>query len=217
MIKALIFDLDGTLIDSLADIAFSVNCALKEFGYAARSIDEVRAFVGNGADMLIKRALPKEGQKDIDKVFEMYRSCYKQNLCVRTLPYEGICELLLNIRNKGIKTAVVTNKNDDDAKYIVHRLFGNKIDAVVGADLSKRKKKPDPEPVLLALSMLGINRNEAYYVGDSETDIKTAENTKIKCIGCSWGFRDRSILEGCDYIADKPEDIYSFIINKGYR
>ncbi len=211
MIKAIIFDMDGTLINSLEDIAFSVNCALTEFGYKNRSIEEVRRFVGNGADMLIKRALPSEGQKDFEVVYNAYRGYYKQNLCVRTRLYDGIDELLDTLREKGIKTAVVTNKNDDDAKYIVKRLLKGKIDAVVGADIKKRKKKPDPEPVLMALDMLGVNKDEAYYAGDSETDIETAENTGMKCIGCSWGFRERSVLEKCEFIADKAEDIAMFV------
>lgn len=217
MIKAMIFDLDGTLINSLEDIAYSVNCALRDFGYKERSLEEIRTFIGNGADMLIKRALPKEGQKDFEEVFKAYRDYYRQNLCTRTLPYEGISELLDNLRNAGIKTAVVTNKNDDDAKYIVNKLLGSGIDAVVGADLSKRKKKPDPEPVLLALDLLGVKKEESYYIGDSETDISTAENTGMKCIGCSWGYRGRDALKPCVFIAESPRDIYEFIIKKGYR
>ncbi len=207
MIKAMVFDLDGTLINSLEDIAYSVNQTLRELGYKERSIEEIRSFVGNGADMLIRRALPKEGQKDTERAFKIYRGYYKQNLCTRTSAYEGIHELLANLKSRGIMIAVVTNKNDDDSKYIVDKIFGNKVDAVVGADMSKRKKKPDPEPVMLALSMLGADKDEAYYIGDSETDIKTAENSEMKCIGCSWGYRDRSVLECCDIIADKPEDI----------
>ncbi len=211
MIKAVVFDMDGTLVNSLEDIAFSVNCALAEYGYKSRSLEEIRSFVGNGADMLIKRALPSDGQKDFDKVFNTYRGHYKKNLCVRTKPYDGIIPLLDTLKSMGIKTAVVTNKNDDDAKYIADKLLKNKIDAVVGADLNKRKKKPDPEPVLLALNMLGVSRNEAYYAGDSETDIETARNSDMKCIGCSWGFRERSILEECDFIADKAQDIIKII------
>ncbi len=214
MIKAVIFDLDGTLINSLEDIAYSVNCALKDFGYNKRSVEEIRTFVGNGADMLIKRALPKEGQKDFEKVFNAYRSFYKQNLCTRTNAYSGVYRLLDALKNSGIKTAVVTNKNDDDAKYIVNKLFGSRIDAVVGADLSKRKKKPDPEPVLLALSMLSTDKKDAYYIGDSETDIDTAKNTGMNCIGCSWGFRDRNVLSDCIFVADKPEDIFTFIMTQ---
>ncbi len=210
-VKAIVFDMDGTLINSLEDIAYSVNCALTEFGYNNRSIDEIKAFVGNGADMLIRRALPSEGQKDFEAVFSAYRGYYKQNLCVRTRPYEGIEELLDRLREKGISTAVVTNKNDDDAKYIAKKLLPGKIDVIVGADPGKRNKKPDPQPVLMALDMLGVSKEEAYYAGDSETDVQTAENTGMKCIGCSWGFRERAVLEKCDIIVDKAEDMISLI------
>lgn len=213
MIKAVIFDMDGTIVNSLEDIAYSVNCALSEFGYSKRTIDEIKSFVGNGADMLIKKALPSEGQKDFEKVFNAYRGYYKQNLCIRTKLYEGIPELLDYLRENGIKIAVVTNKNDDDAKLIASKLLNNKLDAVVGAIFGKRKKKPNPEPVLLAIDMLGIDKEEACYAGDSETDIETAVNTGIKFIGCSWGFRDRSIFEKCDFVAEKAGDIVRILKN----
>lgn len=194
MKDTILFDLDGTLVESLYDLADSVNYTLEYFGYNKRSYDEVRRFVGNGAEMLIKRALPENGIKDFEKAFAMYKKHYNTNLCNKTKPYNGIYELLSKLDEKGYKTGIVTNKPDNAAKIIADKILGGKIKAVVGAEPLKRRKKPEIDSVCYCLELLGSDRERTIYVGDSEVDVATAKNAGLLCIGVSWGFRGKESL-----------------------
>lgn len=210
MYKAVIFDLDGTLLNTLGDLHASVNYALKKHGLPERSIDEVRAFVGNGIRKLIERAV--DGRADNDAVLEDFRVHYGIHCNDTTAPYDNIPKLLNALKERGIKTAVVTNKIDSAAKVLCKNYFGDVLSAVVG-DVEGRKQKPSPEPVLAALDEIGISANEAVYIGDSDVDVVTAKNSGMDCIAVTWGFRGRDVLvnAGAKRLADDPMQILEFV------
>ncbi len=212
MIDTILFDLDGTLVNSLWDIGDSVNYTMRSLGYSERTIDEIRGFVGNGAEKLIERALPDNKKDDFNRAMVIYKESYNKNLCNKTKPYEKIFELIEELKSKGVKIGVVTNKPDGAAKIVCDTLFKGYIKAVVGADISKRRKKPESDGVDYCLKILGSSRDRAVYIGDSEVDLATAENANMICIGVSWGFRDRSVLEKADYIADTVDELKSILM-----
>ncbi|MBQ3045035.1 MAG: HAD family hydrolase [Clostridia bacterium] len=212
--NTIVFDLDGTLTDTLDDLRSSVNFALSQFGFPERSRDEIRSFVGNGVRRLIYRSVPENTDTaTAEKCLEVFREHYKANSCVETRPYDGIADLLETLKKRGIKTAVVTNKMHEAAADIVEYFFGGLIDITIGQS-EKIAPKPAPDSVFLALEKLGVSKEDAVYVGDSEVDCMTAHNAGIPCIGVTWGFRDREVLEanGADYIAENSQDIIQFAV-----
>lgn len=210
---AVIFDLDGTLTNTLEDLQSSVNFALREFGFPERSIDEVRSFVGNGVRRLIFLSVPENTPEETaEECLAVFKEYYKNNSLVRTKPYDGIIPMLEKLKESGVKTAVVTNKMNEAAQDIVRIFFDGLIEETLG-QIDGMAQKPQPDGINSVLSMLGASKEKAVYVGDSEVDCLTAVNAGIPCIGVSWGFRDKSVLleNGADFIADTPEDILSFI------
>ena len=190
--KAILFDMDGTLLNTLADMVSAVNHILSVHGWPLRTTEEVRAFVGNGARRLMERALPPTVTgEDFEAVLTEYRDWYQAHNCVDTEPYAGIPAVLAALDAAGIKTAVVSNKPDATTKTLAARFFpglpafGQRDDV---------PPKPAPDLVLCALKELGCPRDSAIYVGDSEVDIQTAQNCTMKYIGVSWGFRGREKL-----------------------
>ncbi len=210
--KVILFDLDGTLVNSLQDLCDGVNYMLDKMGLPSRSLEEVRGFVGNGIDMLVRRSVGKN-EFNFDEAMKYYREYYNDNLCNKTRPYEGMEKVLAELKTKGYKLGIVTNKAQWASEKIVDCLFKDVFDAVVGTDLEKRKKKPDPEPVDYALGLLGEERKSAVFVGDSEVDIATAKNAGLDFIGVTWGFRNREIFKDTEYIAQKTKDILSLCCN----
>lgn len=214
--EAVIFDLDGTLVDTLEDLTDSVNFALSSFGFPERSIEEVRSFVGNGVRRLMYLSVPEgTGDDTAEKCLAIFKEHYKTNSRNKTKPYDGIAEMLDILDKKGIKTAVVTNKMHTAAKDIVEFYFGDKISITVG-QIDGIAQKPQPDGVLKAIETLGVRKENAVYVGDSEVDCITAGNAEIDCIGVTWGFRSREILKenGANVIVDNPTEILE-LINKG--
>lgn len=210
--KAIVFDLDGTLTDTLADLKNSVNHALSEFGFPARSLEEIRSFVGNGVRRLIYLSVPENTPDEVsEKCLDVFKAYYKDHSCVETKPYDGIIEMLSELKSRGIKTAVVTNKMHEAAVDIVKFFFDGLIDVTIG-QIDGVAQKPQPDSVFLALQKLGVSKDNAAYVGDSEVDCMTAQNAGIPCIGVTWGFRDREILEnnGAQFIVDMPKQILVF-------
>lgn len=210
--KAIVFDLDGTLTDTLADLKNSVNHALSEFGFPARSLEEIRSFVGNGVRRLIYLSVPENTPDEVsEKCLDVFKAYYKDHSCVETKPYDGIIEVLSELKSRGIKTAVVTNKMHEAAVDIVKLFFDGLIDVTIG-QIDGVAQKPQPDSVFLALQKLGVSKDNAAYVGDSEVDCMTAQNAGIPCIGVTWGFRDREILEnnGAQFIVDMPKQILVF-------
>ena len=217
MIKVVIFDLDGTLLNTLQDLTNSTNFALKYFNYPQRTIEEVRNFVGNGVAMLIERAIPN-GRKNenFDKCLEIFKQNYSENMNNNTKPYDGILELLKNLREKNYKIAVVSNKFDLAVKDLCKKYFPNLIDIAAGEnEQCGIRKKPAPDTVNQVLKDLKLKNTQAIYVGDSEVDIQTAQNSKMKSIIVDWGFRDRKFLyeHGAEVIVSNPSEILD-IINK---
>lgn len=211
-----VFDLDGTLLDTLDDLMNSVNYALESNGYPARTKDEVRRFVGNGILLLMQRALPS-GQEnpDFDKVFAGFKEHYGIHCNDLTKPYDGIMELLELLKEKGVKMAIVSNKADFAVKELSEIYFKGIIPVAIGEKESEGiRKKPAPDTVMEALRQLGSTTENAVYVGDSEVDLATAENCGMDYILCEWGFRERKKLEelGGKVFVKKPSEIADLIL-----
>ncbi len=213
MIEAVIFDLDGTLLYTLEDLKNSTNFALREFGYPERTLEEVRQFVGNGVRKLIERAVPDGTDTGItEEVLRVFKENYGQNMYNCTKPYNSIEKLLLELKQNGLKTAVVSNKFDLAVKELCKKYFGDLIDVAIG-QRDDVPKKPAPDGVFAAIEELGVKRENCIYVGDSDVDVLTAKNSGLPCIGVTWGYRDRELLgsKGADYIVNDPLEILDLI------
>lgn len=192
--RAVVFDMDGTILDTLEDLRDSVNAALAWGGFAARTTEEIRSFVGNGATRLIERAVPAgidDGQ--VGKVLAYYRAYYEAHAQIKTAPYPGIQELLENLRAQGVMLAVVSNKPDAAVKKLAAHYFPHVFHAAVGAR-DGVPVKPSPESVWAALERLDVPAVESVYVGDSDVDIMTAQNAGMDGIAVAWGFRGEAFL-----------------------
>ena len=211
--KAVIFDLDGTLLDTLTDLANAVNAALEANGMPVRTIEEIRQFVGNGARNLLIRSVPDglENPK-FEKTLAAFRSYYADHCKDYTKPYEGIMELLESLKQLGIKMAIVSNKPDSAVKELAKEYFGAYIAVAIG-DREGVARKPAPDTVYKALEELGVSSKEAVYVGDSDVDIMTAMNAEMPCISVTWGFRDREFLmfHGAGQFADTSEELQALL------
>lgn len=208
-----IFDLDGTILNTLEDLADSTNYALKTHGYPERTMDEVRQFVGNGIRKLMERAVP-EGTpvEEIDRVHETFTAHYKVHCADKTRPYDGIMELLQNLKKDGCKLAVVSNKADYGVQELCKQYFDGVFDFAVG-EREGIRKKPAPDSVNEVLKTLGCSREWAVYIGDSDVDIQTAANAQMDHIIVEWGFRDVQFLisQGAKVLVEKPEEILEIV------
>lgn len=214
-IKTVIFDLDGTLLDTLQDLTDAVNYALARFQMPQRSIDEVRQFVGNGIRRLMLRAVPNgENNPDFDAVFSTFRGYYDMHCNDKTKPYEGIMDLIDTLLKQGIYLAVVSNKVDSAVQTLRQRYFPQ-IAVAVG-DREGLQRKPAPDSMFEAMAAFGAERGETLYVGDSEVDIETAKNAGVVCVSVLWGFRDRECLEknGAQIFIEKPLELLELIKNE---
>lgn len=215
MKKAVFFDLDGTLLNTLDDLADSTNYALSKFGYPTRTIDEVRQFVGNGVAKLIERAIPEgKNNPNFEKCLAIFKENYAQNMYNKTAPYNGIIEMLSNLKSKGIKIAVVSNKFDLAVKELCKKYFEGFIDFAAGENEAQGiKKKPAPDTVISVLNEFNFAPEDAVYVGDSDVDIMTAKNSKMPCISVTWGFRDEKFLleNGATILINAPSEIYNHL------
>lgn len=214
-INTVIFDLDGTLLDTLEDLTDAVNCALSTFQMPKRDISEIRRFVGNGIRNLMLRAVPNgEDNPDFEAVFAAFRGYYDIHCNDKTKPYEGIMELLDALEKKNIQTAIVSNKVDSAVQTLRKRYFPQ-IAVAVG-DREGLQRKPAPDSVFLAMEAYHAKPAETLYVGDSEVDIETAKNAGIKCASVLWGFRDKAQLleSGAKILIDKPFTLLELIENE---
>lgn len=193
--KGVVFDLDGTLLDTLEDLTDSVNAALVFFGQSPKTIEQIRTYVGNGIRNLMKRSV-KDGEKnpDFEKIFQAFREHYKEHCQDKTRPYDGIMDLLGTLKAKGIKMAIVSNKADFAVKELNEYYF-KEFDMTAIGERKGIARKPAPDSVFLALKELGVSPDHAVYVGDSEVDLKTAERAGLPCISVLWGFRDEKLLK----------------------
>ncbi len=214
-IKVIIFDLDGTLLNTLDDLADSTNFALSKFNYPTRSIEEIRTFVGNGVAKLIERAIPDgRNNPNFDKCLEIFKQHYSINKYNKTAPYNNIINLLMELKEKNYKIAVVSNKFDLAVKELCEKYFPNLIDIAIGENEAEGiNKKPAPDTVNLVLQQLGLTSNQAIYVGDSDVDILTAKNSNMPCISVTWGFRDREFLinNNAQIIINTPKEIIDYL------
>lgn len=208
-----IFDLDGTTLDTLEDLADSVNFALNLYGYEQRPLAHVRKSVGNGVANLVSLCIPQGHQNpQFNDCLGDFRAHYEKNLQNKTAPYAGIPELIAELHKKNYKLAIVSNKLDGAVKELNKQYFGDVIAVAIG-ETEHLQRKPAPDSVFAALKELGADVSKAVYVGDSEVDVKTAKNAGLPCIAVTWGFRDRELLEseGADYIIDRPEELLEIL------
>jgi len=211
--KAVIFDLDGTLLDTLTDLTRAANHALRESGFPERTEEEVRRFVGNGTQKLLERAVPsKQTEAVMERLKQVYDCFYKVHCKDHTAPYSGIPEMLESLARQGYALGVVSNKPDFAVQELVPEHFPGCFDSVSG----ERKgvaKKPAPDLLREAMGKLGATAGDSVYVGDSEVDLLAAENAGIPCISVAWGFKGRKFLEvhGAGKIIETPMEIFKFL------
>ncbi len=209
MNDTILFDLDGTLLNTLEDIADGVNHALRKMNYPERTLDEVRQFVGNGVAMLIKRAVPEGTSEElINTCLQFNKEYYSTHVNEKTRPYEGIMTLLKELKDKGYKVGVVSNKYDSAVKDLCHLYFSDYVTVAVG-NRTGVPTKPAPDCVYSAVQELGSDLGNTVFVGDSDVDVHTAHNAGLHCIGVAWGFRGRAFLEsaGADMVIDNPMEL----------
>ena len=206
-----IFDLDGTLLDTLDDLTAAVNYALRQHGMPEHSREEVRQMVGNGVRLLMMRAVP-DGEKNprFDDAFRTFREYYMEHSLDTTRPYDGIPELLQTLRRQGKRVAVVSNKFYAATRELCQHFFADSVEVAIGEHEAEGiRKKPAPDTVNEAFRQLGVGRDNAVYVGDSDVDLQTAANSDLPCISVLWGFRDQTFLEahGATTFASNPGEI----------
>ena len=217
MIKAVIFDLDGTLVNSLEDLGDSTNFALKKGGFPTHETEDFKYFVGDGMPKLIERALP-ENKRDSETVkltLDIFMSYYREHYVDKTIPYEGILPLLEDLSKKDIITAVVSNKVQEMALTVTNKLLGNGFKIVCGKQ-EGYPAKPDPTLTLKVINDLGVTPKECLFVGDSGMDMAVAKNAKCTAVGVLWGFRGEEELlsHGADYVINKPQLILRILENE---
>ena len=213
MKKAILFDLDGTLLDTLQDLQDSVNVTMERYAYPTHDYATIRSFVGNGVKKLVERAMPAgEVAAHFDEVYADFKAYYEIHMEDKTAPYAGICHLLSRLKEDGYQLAVVSNKFDSGVKALVKKFFGEWIGCAIGESETVRAK-PAPDAPLAAMRELGITADEAIYVGDSDVDILTARGAGIVDVSVCWGFKDRAFLEekGATHLVDTPEELYALI------
>ena len=214
MYETIVFDLDGTLLNTLDDLADATNAALAALGLKPRRLDEVRAFVGNGAAKLMERAVGEENLHLAEKALTAFKEYYAVHCEDKTAPYPGILPLLQTLKEKGIKTAVLSNKPAFAVKSLAESYFnGLLLDAVGENEAAGIRKKPAPDALFTVMEAMSANPQTTVYVGDSEVDVQTANNAGVDCICVTWGFRDKDVLqaEGGTCFVDTPDEILQFI------
>lgn len=209
----IIWDLDGTLMDTLKDLWLATNHALSAFGMPERTLDEVRQFVGNGVRKLIERAVPDgENNPQFEEVFAEFKRYYVVHCQDNTQPYDGILSTLRELKARGKHMAIVSNKLQSGVTELHGQWFSDVIDVAVG-ERDGIARKPAPDMVEVALRELGVDRQNAVYIGDSDVDLATARNSHLPCVSVLWGFRDRDFLQenGATSFAEKPEDLLEML------
>lgn len=214
--KAVLFDMDGTVLDTLGDLAAAVNHTLREFSMPERSIAEVAAALSNGAAYLIAHTVPDGTPKELtDKVLAAYAPYYDAHCDILTGPYDGIVPLMEKLRDRGVKLAVISNKQDTAVKPLAEKYFPGLLEIAVGESAEVRRK-PNPDAVLAALRHIGVEREDAIYVGDTEVDLQTARNAGMECASVDWGFRTREQLVeiGAEHIFDTVQELEEYLLRE---
>ena len=214
--KACIFDLDGTLTNTLESMTYSVNLTLEEMGLSKITKDQCRLFVGNGARVLIEKSLKAAGDTDASRIeegMEIYGRIFDRNCTYHVTPYEGIPEMLKALKDKGIQLAVLSNKPDRQTVKVVKAIFGEELFDYAQGQKEGIRRKPEPDEVWYLMEQMHVSKEECLYIGDSEVDAATGRNAGLKTIGVLWGFRDRKTLEtaGVDDLIDRPDELLQFV------
>lgn len=217
--QAILFDLDGTLLNTLDDLADGVNHVLMTQGWPLRTVEEIRRFVGNGIRKLMERAVPAgTPTEELESAFLEFKAYYSSHCRIKTVPYRGIPELLAVLRNAGIPLGVVSNKNEEAVKTLILDFFPGVFSAVVGQS-PQRAPKPAPDMLLYGVDLLGFRVKDCLYVGDSEVDKATADNACMDCASVTWGFCDRELLRSLSpkYLFEDPGDMLVLLDKKSFR
>ena len=214
--KACIFDLDGTLTNTLESMTYSVNLTLEEMGLSKITKDQCRLFVGNGARVLIEKSLKAAGDTDASRIeegMEIYGRIFDRNCTYHVTPYEGIPEMLKALKDKGIQLAVLSNKPDRQTVKVLKAIFGEELFDYAQGQKEGIRRKPEPDGVWYLMEQMHVSKEECLYIGDSEVDAATGRNAGLKTIGVLWGFRDRKTLEtaGVDDLIDRPDELLQFV------
>ena len=214
--KACIFDLDGTLTNTLESMTYSVNLTLEEMGLSKITKDQCRLFVGNGPRVLMEKALKAAGDtvaSRIEEGMEIYGRIFDRNCTYHVTPYEGIPEMLKALKDKGIHLAVLSNKPDRQTVKVVKAIFGEELFDYAQGQKEGIRRKPEPDGVWYLMEQMHVSKEECLYIGDSEVDAATGRNAGLKTIGVLWGFRDRKTLEtaGADDLIDRPDELLQFV------
>ena len=213
MVKGIIFDMDGTILNTIDDVVASVNYAMRHFNLPEKTVQEVKDGIGRGAINLIEDVVPKgTSEADIYKIYEVYQTYYDQHTNDFTAPYEGILELLSTLKNKRYKLAVVSNKYRYLVEALNHDIFKDYFDISMG-EMDGVPIKPAPDMIHIALKEMNLSKDEVIFIGDSDVDMMTATNANIKSIGVTWGYRSKEVLikHKANYIIDQPKDIIKII------
>ena len=216
MIKACIFDLDGTIGNTLDSMVYSVNLTLKEMNLSEISKEQCREFVGNGARVLMEKALDASGNPGatrIEEGMQIYGRIFDENCTYHVTPYEGIPEMLKALKDKGIQLAVLSNKPDRQTVKVVKAIFGEELFDYAQGQKEGIRRKPEPDGVWYLMEQMHVSKEECLYIGDSEVDAATGRNAGLKTIGVLWGFRDRKTLETAevDDLIDRPDELLQFV------
>ena len=214
--KACIFDLDGTLTDTLESLVYSVRATLREMGLPEITKEQCRTFVGNGARRLMEESLAAVGDENAERLEEgmqVYGRIFDENCTYHVTPYEGIPEMLKALKDKGIQLAVLSNKPDRQTVKVVKAIFGEELFDCAQGQKEGIRRKPEPDGVWYLMEQMHVSKEECLYIGDSEVDAATGRNAGLKTIGVLWGFRDRKTLEtaGADDLIDRPDELLQFV------
>ena len=212
-INTIIFDMDGTVLNTLDDLTDSVNHVLSLYQMPLRSREEYRLFFGNGIRYALTRAVPENTPDSlINEMISAFKTYYDRHCLDQTRPYDGVPELMSELKKNGYKMAIVSNKIDSAVKELNDRFFSEYVDVAIG-EKAGIKRKPAPDTVLAALDELGSKKEAAVYIGDSEVDLQTALNSELPCISVLWGFRDKDFLisKGASVFAETPEEVYDIL------
>jgi len=213
MYRTVIFDMDGTILNTASDITDSINYMLREMGCPERNEDEVRSFLANGSLVLVEKSLGFGADEEtVKKALGIYRPWYAKHADIKTGPYEGITELMKRLHEKKIQIAVASNKPEAMVRLLCEKHFAGLVDACVG-DVDFRRRKPYPDMIDAVLQEMGAGKEDTIYIGDTEVDVATAKNSGLPCICVSWGFRSREQQEdaGAVLFADTAEELFAML------
>jgi phosphoglycolate phosphatase len=213
MKKVILFDMDGTLVDTVDDLAASISYTLQKLDLPLKSREEVQSYLGNGIPILVELALPIDKKDKKEEATKIFKDYYKDHLADFTKPYDGIVELINTLLASSFRLAVISNKIQAPLDTLVNRFFGSSFEYIIG-QRDDLKQKPAPDSVYLALKLMNVEKRDALYVGDSDVDFMTAKNANVDCVSCTWGFKTKQqlISYGAKHIIDKPSELLDLLL-----